>query len=367
MELTQLKSDSPVASGFAESRIGGRGENQDSFDWADTPWGLLVTVCDGMGGGPGGKTASTIATSEIIAGVMEADSQEKISNILIKAIRRANMAILNKGNEQPELRGMGSTCTVLLINPDFATIAHVGDSRVYQFRGRRKVFRTFDHSMVFELVKQKVITEEQARLSAQSNVITRALGIKPDLEVEVTERAYEKGDRFMLCTDGIHGAVEEKVLIQLATDPKLVLGKVVEQMATEIDNAGRAAGGGHDNLTLALVETKIKSKKEEPMSTKIKQILLALGILCVFSLVANIYLTVNAVEQSTKLSDLKQTDKVSLMQQKDSLEKVVTGLRKDTNKLHSEVDKYRNVFNTINQDPAGQKILKRLNLQKYVQ
>lgn len=95
--------------------------------------------------------------------------------------------------------------------PKFATIAHVGDSRVYQFRGRTKIFRTFDHSMVFDLVKQKVITEEQARLSAQSNVITRALGIKPDLEVEILERPFEAGDRFLLCTDGIHGSIEENV------------------------------------------------------------------------------------------------------------------------------------------------------------
>ena len=175
MELVQLKTESPLITGFAESRIGGRAENQDSFSWADTPRGFLVTVCDGMGGGPGGKTASSIAVKEIIAGVQEADQQEKVSNILIKAIRRANMAIIAAGNEQPMLQGMGSTCTVLLINSQSATIAHVGDSRVYQLRGHKKIFRTFDHSMVFDLVKQKVITEEQARLSAQSNVITRAL------------------------------------------------------------------------------------------------------------------------------------------------------------------------------------------------
>ena len=159
MDLTQLKTESPLVFVFAESRIGGRAENQDSFAWADTPIGFLITVCDGMGGGPGGKTASFIAVNEIIAGVMEADQQEETANILIKAIRRANMAIITRGNEQPELKGMGSTCTVALINSKFATIAHVGDSRVYQFRGRTKIFRTFDHSMVFDLVKQKVITE----------------------------------------------------------------------------------------------------------------------------------------------------------------------------------------------------------------
>ena len=296
MDLTQLKTESPLVLGFAESRIGGRSENQDSFDWADTPLGFLVTVCDGMGGGPGGKTASSIAVKEIITGVMEADQQESPSNILIKAIRRANMAIINRGTEQPALQGMGSTCTVVLITPKSATIAHVGDSRVYQFRGNAKIFRTFDHSMVFELVKQKVITEEQARLSAQSNVITRALGIKPDVEVEVTERPFETGDRFLLCTDGIHGAVEEKHLIKLVTNRKSNLGPVVDSIATDIDNIGHTTGGGHDNLTLAIVETKSNSTLKEKMNRKIKQILLIIGIICSISIIANIYSTVKVTK-----------------------------------------------------------------------
>ena len=107
------------------------------------------------------------------------------------------MAILEAGNENPSLKGMGSTATVLLLSDKSAFVAHVGDSRVYQIRSGKKIFRTFDHSMVFELVKQKVITEEQARLSAQSNIITRALGMQPDLQVDVVERPYEKGDRFV--------------------------------------------------------------------------------------------------------------------------------------------------------------------------
>ncbi len=310
MDLTEIKTESPViVNGFAESRIGGRSENQDSLGWADTPFGFLLTVCDGMGGGPGGKTASSIAVKEIIDGVKEADHQEEVANILIKAIRRANMAILNQANEQPNLQGMGSTCTVLLINQKSATIAHVGDSRVYQFRGSRKIFRTFDHSMVFDLVKQKVLTEEQARLSAQSNVITRALGIKHDLEVEISERPYEKGDRFLLCTDGIHGAIEEKELIKWAVNRKPSLGSLVDDISTEIDNVGRNAGGGHDNLTLAMVETKMNSIKKETMSNKIKQLLGVIGTLCVVSIAFNIFLALNnsnSLDENSNANELKK-------------------------------------------------------------
>ena len=208
MELKTLhKNDADIFVGFAESRIGGRPENQDSYGYKETSLGFLLTVCDGMGGGPGGKTASSIAVQEIITGVDEANEDEEVANIIIKAIRRANMAVIEAGNENPSLQGMGSTATVLLLSEKSAFVAHVGDSRVYQIRGGKKIFRTYDHSMVFELVKQKVITEEQARLSAQSNVITRALGMLPDLEVDIVERPYIKGDRFVLCSDGIHGAM----------------------------------------------------------------------------------------------------------------------------------------------------------------
>ena len=140
--LQKIQTNSNIAEGFFESRIGGRSENQDSYGAMDTPLGLVITVCDGMGGGPGGKTASQTAVTEIIKGITEADNSETNKNILIKAIRRANMAILHKGEEIPDLKGMGSTCTVLLINETSATIAHVGDSRIYQLRGNKKIYRT---------------------------------------------------------------------------------------------------------------------------------------------------------------------------------------------------------------------------------
>ena len=276
MELKKLHStDNDIFVGFAESRIGGRPENQDSYGFKETRLGFLLTVCDGMGGGPGGKTASSIAVQEIITGIDEANDDEEVSNIIIKAVRRANMAILEAGNENSVLKGMGSTATVLLLSDKSAFLAHVGDSRIYQIRGGKKVFRTFDHSMVFELVKQKVITEEQARLSAQSNVITRALGMQPDLEVDVVEVPYLKGDRFVLCSDGIHGSMPEKELLKMVANKKTALGAVI--------------GGGHDNLTLAIVETKINSKLRITMSKQIKYAFVILAVVCAISLVGNIW------------------------------------------------------------------------------
>lgn len=284
MELKQLhKDDNDIIVGFAESRVGGRSENQDSYGAMQTSRGYLVTVCDGMGGGPGGKTASSIAVNEILAGISEGADDETVVNVIIKAVRRANMAIIEAGNENPELKGMGSTATVLLISENSAHVAHVGDSRIYQFRGKKKVFRTDDHSMVFDLVKQKVITEEQARLSAQSNVITRALGMRPDIEVEVHELPFKKGDRFLLCSDGIHGTMPEREFIKMATKSGSALGAITDDIATYVDNLGRSGGGEHDNLTLAIVETKVDSKLKASKSTSIKGIIIALVIICILA------------------------------------------------------------------------------------
>ena len=317
MDLIQQLNTPDFIVGFAESRIGGRSENQDSYGSAETPYGFVVTVCDGMGGGPGGKTASSIAVKEIILGIKDGNPDDTAVNIVIKAIRRANLAIIEAGKETPALKGMGSTCTILLISKDSAIIAHVGDSRVYQLRGKNKIFRTFDHSMVFDLVKQKVITEEQARLSAQSNVITRALGIKPDIEVDIIELPFDIGDRFLLTTDGIHGSISEAELIEMASDKKHALGTVTDEIATTIDGKGRNEGGGHDNLTLAIIETKTNSKLRSKMNKKTKLLLGAVSLICLLSLVFN------GVLLGRNNSSASEYEKAALIQVQDSLKQQV--------------------------------------------
>lgn len=335
MELIHMPTP-PDLSGYVESRIGGRSENQDSYGWKETPFGFLVTVCDGMGGGPGGKTASSLAVSEIIEGVMQGSSDDTVVNILIKAVRRANMAILERGNENPALKGMGSTCTVLLINDTCATVAYVGDSRVYQFRGRSKVYRTFDHSLVFDLVRQKVITEEQARLSTQSNIITRALGAQYDVQVDVAELPYLSGDLFLLCTDGIHGAVPERRLIEMATDRRQSLGAVTDGIATTIDGEGRNSGGGHDNLTLAVIRTNNNSKLKQKMTTRLKILIGTLAVICCVSLLLNI---VQAVVRGRQAENDPKTS--ALVVEKEQLRQQFDQLQERTRRLESDLDALR--------------------------
>lgn len=272
--------------GYIDSRIGGRKENQDSAGLRDTKLGYLIVVCDGMGGMQGGSVASQIAVQTILETVASADVQANPSMTLIKAIRNANMAIIEEGRDDPNLQGMGTTVTALLLTPHSALTAYLGDSRIYQIRHGEKVFRTFDHSMVFEMVKEKVISEEQARLSDQSNVIMKALGITPDIEVEVVERPYRKGDRFVLCTDGFWGAMPEDEFIRHLSEKK-TLDKILDSTANIVESIGRNSGKEYDNLTAAILEMNSNSILKEKMNRKAKILIAILAIFLIISVTLN--------------------------------------------------------------------------------
>lgn len=274
-------------SGCVESRQGGRSENQDFAGVADTRHGTLVVVCDGMGGMKGGSTASRLAVTTILEYMQRGDTQESAEMLLVKAIQAANRCVWETGMSHPDVQGMGTTVTALLVNRSFAVAAHVGDSRIYQLRGSRKVYRSFDHSMVFEMVKKKVITEEQARLSAQSNIIMKALGIKPDVEVHAHRLYYRKGDRFVLCSDGFWGVLPEGEFISLVARPGS-LSQLLEAGCNTIEAVARKKGGDYDNLTAAIIETDSDSKQQPKMNKTAKTIIAILGALLAISVAVNI-------------------------------------------------------------------------------
>lgn len=284
----------------ANTRIGGRSENQDSFGWSDTPSGFLVVVCDGMGGGPGGKQASLMATKSIIDYVKDAEDIRKNDILLANAISYANKDLRNYVSEHPEYDGMGTTVTAVLVDANRAVLAHVGDSRIYQFRGHSEIFRTRDHSLIAERVRKGELTEKQAKMSAISNIITRALGPFEDVEAEIDIRGYEKGDRFLLCTDGVWGAVSDKKLKSLVTVPRIIEG-AVDGIMVDVDNCGRERGGHHDNLTAAILELKSNSNYHNPMRKKDKILISGLALLVVF-------LTVLSISLGIKLKDTKQKE-----------------------------------------------------------
>lgn len=254
-----------------QSRIGGRQENQDFYGTAKTKFGDLIVVCDGMGGHNGGRYAAELAVNTILK-FIETTPETEPQNALQNAINEANTTIWNEAHANPEFKNMGTTVAALLITPEKVIACHVGDSRIYQFRKREIIFRTFDHSHVFELVKAGLLTEEEARTSTKSNIITRALGIKQSVEIDTTDNlVYQIGDRFLLCTDGIWGMLPEAELIEFVSQPTDT-ETLIANLVVKIDALGIENGGKHDNLTAAMVEIDTNSIKTETLKTpKVKQ------------------------------------------------------------------------------------------------
>lgn len=256
--------------GFAETRQGGRPENQDDFAFSDTPLGFLVVVCDGMGGGPGGKTASSVAKAEIVRSLMHATPQMSIQEALCQAAAAADAALKAYIARDQRLAGMGSTFVAILIRQSSAIIAHAGDSRCYRLHRGRMVFRTHDHSLVGELVRKRALTEEQARTSPQSNLITRGLGSVSNTQPDVDIVPYCQGDRFVLCTDGVWGIMEQSQLLSRFREMKN-LSTDVPRMADEIDRIGFGQGGHHDNHTFVVIDMEANSTLKDSLSLRLLQ------------------------------------------------------------------------------------------------
>lgn len=262
-----LKSDKIELHGAANSMQGGRPENQDDMMFLDTPLGFLAIICDGMGGGPGGKTASYIAKYEISNALCECTPQTPRDYAFKMATSRANEALEKKMKDVPSLQGMGSTFVAVLINNESAYIAHAGDSRCYVFRNGKCIYRSQDHSLVGELVRKKALTEEEARQSPQSNVITRGLGSTTNHVPDIEEIPFKKGDRFILCTDGVWGIMLHSELIKRFTQ-KLDIQQIITNISTEVDKIGFSKGGQHDNHTISVFETDTSSTLKPKVNLK---------------------------------------------------------------------------------------------------
>lgn len=234
-----------------QTHIGDRNENQDYHTNQNTNFGKLVVVCDGMGGHKGGAIASKLATN-VIAGDMDSSKSNDPVNALYNAIYKANFEIFRRSIQNPELTGMGTTLSCLLVATDKAYTCHVGDSRIYQIRNNEIIFKTQDHSKVYELVKRGIINEEQARKHPESNIIERAMGIKPAVDVEMHELSYLRGDRFLLCTDGIHGLISDEEILNVINSNNVE--DATKELIDLANQKGIDSGGGHDNMTAAIIE-----------------------------------------------------------------------------------------------------------------
>lgn len=222
-----------------------REQNEDSVlerSSGDGRWRLLV-VCDGMGGHHGGKIASSLAATTIDAKFFGNIGIVSPLDALRVSIEEANRAIWEVAHEKPELLGMGTTVAALVTDGMTAHIAHVGDSRVYRIRKSEIRRMTKDHSNVQRMVDAGMLTPDAAAAHPDSNVLYRCLGQNLSVEVEIKTCTLEKGDRFLLCSDGLHGLVEEKIIAAMAAmySAKEAAGKLVELAKSR---------GGTDNVSV---------------------------------------------------------------------------------------------------------------------
>ena len=208
--------------------------------------GAVFVVADGMGGHRGGEIASRIAVRTILA-FYTADASGDRSEALARAFHEANQTIIQEAVSDSTLFGMGTTCTALALQAGRAYVGHVGDSRCYLLRKGKLRQITSDHSIVGEMVRSGIITDEDARTHPKRNVITRSLGAQPDVSAETPESIeVERGDTFLLCSDGLTAYLSDIDLsVVLATlTPEEACKKLVK-MANE--------QGGRDNITVSVI------------------------------------------------------------------------------------------------------------------
>lgn len=210
----------------------------------------LLVVCDGMGGANAGNVASRFAAkafAETVSAALDLTLDAgKRQTLLTHALVQANDTVFTLAGRQPEFRGMGTTLVAALVQGEQATILNVGDSRAYLFDGTRLHQLTEDHSYVEEMRRQGRITEADARTHPQKNLITRAVGVEPDVEGDLFEVRLKRGETLLLCSDGLTGMVEDdKIAETLKYAKTLALaGDALLTLALE--------GGGRDNITVAL-------------------------------------------------------------------------------------------------------------------
>ncbi len=227
--------------GATASHVGNvRDSNQDRVHFG----GYTGVVADGMGGHQGGEMAASIAISEFV------DVVDPIPpGGLVELVEEANRAVFERAAD-PDLRGMGTTLVALTLRPseEKVSVVNVGDSRAYFLRGDEFGQLTLDHSLVEDLVRQNRLTRDEALTHPQRNILTRALGIASQVEVDRFLMPTQIGDRFLLCSDGLFNEVAEEdivAILQACPEPNDAADRLVE---------AAIAAAGRDNVTVAVID-----------------------------------------------------------------------------------------------------------------
>lgn len=249
-----------------------RNHNEDCIA-ADMTLGMAV-LADGMGGYKAGEVASAVAVTKVyrdtrdnlatlVPGQTDRESGLRYESLIMQeAIEHANLEVYAAAREHSEYSGMGTTIVASLFYDNRLTCAHVGDTRMYAVRNGKMTKLTVDHTVVQEVVAKGLYTEAEAKASINSSLVTRALGVDKEVEVDIQERAVFPGDLYLICSDGLTDMVNdakiEKALIDHREDMESCAQRL-KQLAYK--------GGGDDNISLILIKVKTDFKAEENWQT----------------------------------------------------------------------------------------------------
>ena len=237
-----------------------RSHNEDSVTY-DAEIGLVV-LADGMGGYNAGEVASGIAVSVMSSEVrhhlenarpetLDSSGKELGVTLLRDNVKKANLSIFRAAQSQPQYTGMGTTIVTALFYDDRVAVAHIGDSRMYRLRGEELESITRDHSLLQEQIDSGLISKEDARLSKNKNLVTRAVGIDAEVDPELHVHEVQVGDIYLLCSDGLNDMVEDgdigTTLQMLQNNLPLAATQLI-QLAND--------NGGRDNVSVILVKVK---------------------------------------------------------------------------------------------------------------
>jgi PPM family protein phosphatase len=242
-----------------------RDNNEDSVAF-DTPTQMAV-LADGMGGYNAGEVASGMATAFIqselsrwLSQVGKTANAREVRRALEICVDNANRSIFNAANSNPQYAGMGTTLVVGVCHDARLMLGHIGDSRCYRLRKQEFLQITKDHSLLQEQLDAGLITQEQAAVSLNKNLVTRALGVEDNVLLEVNEHHVEADDTYLMCSDGLSDMVDDATIARI-----LQTTDTMEHKAQALIAAANAAGG-RDNITVLLMHAREGSNKRGLMS-----------------------------------------------------------------------------------------------------
>lgn len=233
--------------------------NEDSGGLFYNNDNLLAIVADGMGGHQAGEIASSMAVSYLKEQWKKVEIElnpAKTEEWLVENVQNANKKLLEFAKTNPDCHGMGTTVVSVICTPNYVTLAHIGDSRIYLLNEDGFSLLTEDHSLVNELVKNGQISKEEAEHHPRKHVLLRALGTEEQVEIDIRSISWEPNDVVLLCSDGLTNKVDEKVIQKTISSDSPIHSKAEELISL----ANQA--GGDDNITLILIKHGFSNEKK---------------------------------------------------------------------------------------------------------